>query len=207
MQINNHLVLLNKLSKNEMTVSDWSTYKKSRNDILKIQDSLNNLFRTTQTLQQAPHNQTLLELLTPFEQFCEYALKRNSAMIESLLTKMHGEKTSLAVLVAGGFHSEGLTKILREQNIHHMVISPKISEAPRENHSLDVFARSPIPLDKLLSGERIYLSPPLQFARNHVSPNETKAAHFRQIQTLFLPEKKDVHPKTFLPRIRKLKCF
>lgn len=50
--------------------------------------------------------------LAPFESFCATAMKRNKSLAEGLLRKMDREKQPMAILVAGGFHTEGLIDIL-----------------------------------------------------------------------------------------------
>ncbi|MBI4396835.1 MAG: ATP-binding protein, partial [Elusimicrobia bacterium] len=98
-----------------------------------------------------------MALLKPYEQFCLYAMQRNGSLVDNLLGKMKKETAATAILVAGGFHTDGITQFLRQKDVSYVVVTPKVTEAPKENRSLDVFARDPLPLEKMFAGEAIYL--------------------------------------------------
>ncbi len=67
-----------------------------------------------------------LELL---ESFYKVGMKRDEALVANTLSKVREEGVDLAVLIAGGFHTAQITKLLKEQNLSYMVIAPKITEA------------------------------------------------------------------------------
>ncbi|MBP9127171.1 MAG: hypothetical protein KBG07_00195 [Elusimicrobia bacterium] len=148
------LALLEKLSTHTMTPDDWAAFEKEREHILTIASDL----ATLSGEEQALPLDTLAGLLSPSESFCRFAIDRNAAFIDNLSAQMEMKKASSAVLVAGGFHSDGLTRLLRERDLSYVVVSPKISEVPKENNYLDVFARDPLPLEKLFAGEKISLN-------------------------------------------------
>jgi hypothetical protein len=56
------------------------------------------------------------------------AFKRERAMIRNTLKKMKDKGKKAAVLITGGFHSAGLTDILKRENISYMVIAPDIGD-------------------------------------------------------------------------------
>jgi hypothetical protein len=95
--------------------------------------------------------------LKPFEDFCSLALARNDAFAQTLLAKMKETKSNSAVLVAGGFHTEGLLKNLKTQGASYVVLTPKIEKIDSAKNYLDVFAHDPLPLEKLFTGEPIAL--------------------------------------------------
>jgi len=67
--------------------------------------------------------------------FYSLAEKRNSALLNNTLQKMSRADQEKGVLIAGGFHTEGLTKLLKQRNISHLVIQPRIqTEFGRENY-------------------------------------------------------------------------
>lgn len=72
------------------------------------------------------------------------------------------------VLVAGGFHTAGLTHIWREKQVSYVVVTPKISKVPTDNNYLDILARDPVPLEKLLAGDRIFLVHPVNLVGGEV---------------------------------------
>lgn len=70
---------------------------------------------------------------SPFFLFYQNAYAREDALFANLLKRMKEKKSSTGVLVSGGFHSEGVTGILKENNISYALISPLITEMPEEN--------------------------------------------------------------------------
>jgi len=61
------------------------------------------------------------------KEFYEIALRRDAALIENTLKGMHDYRKDKAILVTGGFHTKGITNILKEKNISYVVICPRIS--------------------------------------------------------------------------------
>ena len=52
------------------------------------------------------------------------AIDRDYAMINNTLQSINHYNTNMAVLVTGGFHTKGITNILREKSISYVVVSP-----------------------------------------------------------------------------------
>lgn len=67
--------------------------------------------------------------LAPYEEFSRAALRRNASMVDNLLAKMAAEKAPSAVLVAGGFHTEGMEELLRDRDISFLTITPRIGSS------------------------------------------------------------------------------
>jgi transcriptional regulator with XRE-family HTH domain len=57
--------------------------------------------------------------------FYQYAFSRNEIMTENLIKKM--KNTGMAALVTGGFHTDGIGKILRGKGIPYVVVRPCIT--------------------------------------------------------------------------------
>ncbi len=57
-------------------------------------------------------------------QFYELAEKRDRSLVQNTLTQMKQQKKEGAILVTGGFHTQGMTELLRQQNITYNVIQP-----------------------------------------------------------------------------------
>ncbi|MBL0349437.1 MAG: hypothetical protein IPP68_03545 [Elusimicrobia bacterium] len=159
MNIARDLALLEKMLRHEMAMPDWVAYEKRRPEILALRDRLAALDPTVARLPSLT-----VETLKPFEDFCSYAVRRNDALVANLLAKMAEKGTTTGVLVAGGFHTEGLTGLLRQKQISYVVVTPKITDVPGESDYLDILAHDPVPLEKLVAGDRIYLSHPIALA-------------------------------------------
>lgn len=74
-----------------------------------------------------------VELLS---QFYFSAGQRDFSMVNKLLKLMDDKKTDTAILVAGGFHTCGLTDVLKEKGIGYEVITPRANSVSEENNYL-----------------------------------------------------------------------
>lgn len=154
-----HLALLERLVKHAYTPSDWVYHMTHETEILNVGNVIGTLAQQTGT----PHHLSppTVETLKPFEDFCLQALGRNGAMVKNLLEKMKAENRTTAVLVAGGFHTEGLTQLLRQKDISYAVVTPKVNGPLPDGHrTLELLARDPAPLEKLFAGETINIPTP-----------------------------------------------
>jgi hypothetical protein len=62
------------------------------------------------------------------KQYYSLALERDTALIENTLQRMRRLRNDKAILVTGGFHTQGITNILREKGISYVVICPNICQ-------------------------------------------------------------------------------
>lgn len=132
----NFLVLANKLLEFSLTPNEWKEYKRHRNAFPR-KDSLE-----------------------PFERFYRAAEQRDSLMALNLLREMDQTQSRIAVLVTGGFHSEGIKNKLKDAGVSTISFVPKITKVDLENNSayLGVFAQEKTPLEKLFQGEKLFLA-------------------------------------------------
>src|SRR3989338_7241136 len=139
--------------------------------------------------------QTFLESLSSFEKFNQFAIQRNNALVENLLAQEASfqsrvpnlaigfsvqqglpqrstpraaesrDVARVAVLIAGGFHTSGMTQNLRNRKIAYAVVSPRLEISQKKGTAyLEIFNREKMPLEKLFSGERITLKSSSPFA-------------------------------------------
>ncbi|MDP8217935.1 MAG: hypothetical protein P9M03_04345, partial [Candidatus Theseobacter exili] len=59
--------------------------------------------------------------------FYSAAIRRDNVLIENALSKMKEEKASSSIMLSGGFHTLGITRILREKQKSYVVITPMIT--------------------------------------------------------------------------------
>jgi hypothetical protein len=128
------LSLSNKLADFSLTRHEWEDYA-----ALKVNTSL---------------------ALSTFEGFYTEAQSRDDAMVQNLLKAMETNKTKSAVLVTGGFHTEGIADKLKSQGWAVVTYTPKITKVDTENGSayLSVFTREKTPLEKLFAGEKLFIT-------------------------------------------------
>ncbi len=159
MDAGRRLALLDKLVRHAFSPADWSDYGRRRQGMLNLSRDAAGL--TRRAGREPLRTELSAEDLKPFEDFCSLALARNAALVENLLAKMKSEGRSQAVLVAGGFHTDGLTQILRHKDVSYAVVTPMLTGAlPEGSRTIDVLARDPLPLEKLFAGEAINVVSP-----------------------------------------------
>ncbi|MGQ0644187.1 MAG: hypothetical protein ACT4O3_01700, partial [Elusimicrobiota bacterium] len=153
------LLLTEKMANFNMTSPDWAAYQAERAAVLSLPERLEAFSRhaglSFNTSGQGSANQeSFAAVLSPFEAFCDNALKRDQALVDNLLAKMEKAGVRTAVLVAGGFHTDGMTALLEKRKASYVVVTPLIKEINADFHYLD-FLRDKTPLEKLFSGEKI----------------------------------------------------
>lgn len=99
--------------------------------------------------------------LAVFEDFYREALKRDQTMARRLLEAMEKSHASRAILVTGGFHSQGIERILKSQGVGIVQVTPRVTRLENGLDALGVFTQEKTPLDRLFQGEKLYLSPPV----------------------------------------------
>lgn len=106
------------------------------------------------------------DVSSPFERFYEAAEARNAALSSNLKKRLASSSSNVAVLVAGGFHADGLNKLLGDGSATLVTITPKLKNinATRDNSYLDVFTRDKTPLEKLFEAPKISLVKPIAIA-------------------------------------------
>lgn len=70
--------------------------------------------------------------LPRLKNFYEAAKARDAAMVERTIDKLHETRERLAVLITGGFHSPAITRMLKEHQLHLVVVAPKVTQATDE---------------------------------------------------------------------------
>lgn len=74
-----------------------------------------------------PHD-AVVSSIPKLEDFYSIAIKRDKALVDNTIDAMKKEKAKIAVLVTGGFHSEGISKLLEKQGVSYMVVCPSITK-------------------------------------------------------------------------------
>ncbi len=136
-QTSHHNRLLGKLLNFTLTPEEWVLYKKAD-----IQPPLD---------------------LSAYENFYQYAEKRNDSMARNLMAAMQKHQTHTAVMVTGGFHAQGMEKILTDQNITVINFVPKITKVDTTKGAeyLSIFSQNKTPLQKLFEAEKLFVSQPV----------------------------------------------
>ncbi|MCX5666367.1 MAG: hypothetical protein NT036_04905, partial [Candidatus Omnitrophica bacterium] len=97
-----------------------------------------------------PPSQAVVESMPKLEDFYVIAIKRDKALVDNTVQAMKKEGAEISVLVTGGFHSEGITKLLEKQGVSYIVVCPNITKDV-ETPYIKILTNQRTPLEEILS--------------------------------------------------------
>ncbi|MBI4397212.1 MAG: hypothetical protein HY548_08965, partial [Elusimicrobia bacterium] len=153
-QFTQDMALLKRLVTRRLDSAGWKRYQARRKEIGRMALRLNELLKGASLPPVGGQN---FEGLSVFEDFYAAAEKRNEALIANMLRKWESLPPAPAALVAGGFHTQGLARLLADKGISYAVVAPNITRVENGTQYLDVFRRGRTPLEKLFQGEKLTL--------------------------------------------------
>ncbi|MBK8869595.1 MAG: hypothetical protein IPN19_00740 [Elusimicrobia bacterium] len=97
--------------------------------------------------------------MSSFEAFYREAHARDESLSANLLKAMEDRHSKTAVLVTGGYHTNGVSERLVKSGVTVVTFTPRIEKIDSENGSayLSVFTQEKTPLEKLFGGEKLFL--------------------------------------------------
>jgi phosphopantetheine--protein transferase-like protein len=98
-------------------------------------------------------------------------------MVNNLFLKT-GKSTQprVVTLIAGGFHAPGIEALLKQKGYSFVTVSPKIENASGGNDYLQAFSGYHAPIEKLLLGEKLFLTKPAVLAMERIVDDMAVAA-------------------------------
>ena len=100
--------------------------------------------------QVEPPSPAVTESMPKLEDFYAIAIKRDKALVDNTIQAMKTENAQISVLVTGGFHSEGIAKLLEAQGVSYMVVCPNITKDV-ETPYIKILMNQRTPLEEILS--------------------------------------------------------
>ncbi|MFA5158951.1 MAG: hypothetical protein WC484_00390 [Candidatus Omnitrophota bacterium] len=98
---------------------------------------------------------TLDQDLPRVERFYKAALERDQVLVERAVEKIFATGEKMSAIITGGFHTPGIEKYLREQDISYIVVAPRITKTidkKKESALYDAALReTPLPIEKVLT--------------------------------------------------------
>lgn len=151
--LSKHVGILQRMFKLELVKEDYQYYKKNKEDFMiasflsfvKVQAP-----RFGIVFYEEPNLSKVDENLPVIEEFYEVAIERDPVLINNMLGQMQKEGVNTCVLVTGGFHTKGVTDILKERQIAYAVISPRITKKQEYNPYIDVMTNKKTPFEEFL---------------------------------------------------------
>ncbi|MCK4851515.1 MAG: hypothetical protein KAS86_00220, partial [Candidatus Omnitrophica bacterium] len=89
--------------------------------------------------------------------FYRDAEARNNAMLANTLKRMRAEGKHVGALITGGYHTEGLTGLMRQKGLSYLVVVPKF-ESGRERPYVAILTNKKKPYEKLLEAGKYQLA-------------------------------------------------
>lgn len=123
--------MLVKLTNIELTNECYDLYKEysssfSLDDVLAFYSALVSRYNLNFSIGTLPDQ--IRQNLPHMIAFYEIAIKRDEALIDNTIRQMEAEGKDRSVLIAGGFHTRGITNILESKGISYVVVTPKITK-------------------------------------------------------------------------------
>ncbi len=153
---------LHKLFTHSFTADDWNNYLSHKDRFARFTERLSSLGKSA-----GVSTESLTELPAPlsvYEDFYRRASDRNETFVRNLSARMKSEGARSALMVAGGFHTDGLRSLLEKRKVSYVVLTPRIAKVDASDRYLDVFARGRTPLEKLMLGEKLFIHAQLNLA-------------------------------------------
>ena len=126
--------------------------------------------------------------LPELEDFYEIAKKRDIAMFNNTVREVEKRRAKIAALVMGGFHTRGVTQLLKEKGYSYVVIAPYSSTEIDEENYRYLLSGKRKPLSDLIDELNELLRPPLLLSNEKFKKayneevveniNKGKPAHF-----------------------------
>jgi len=102
--------------------------------------------------------QTIVDGMPLLKSYYKTAKKRDFAMVEKLIAEMDLEGVNTAILIAGGFHTEGIMANLKKKGVNYDVIAPEITKEQDSNPYYSLMTNIRTPFEDLLASHTLALS-------------------------------------------------
>jgi len=115
----------------ELTNDDYDLFEEySKNvtvdDIVRFLSGLSSQYNLSYSIGEVPVQ--ISENLPNMIDFYEIAMIRDRALIDNTLKEMDRQDKNICVLIAGGFHTRGMKRLLEKGDVSYVVVMPKITK-------------------------------------------------------------------------------
>jgi len=128
--ISKSIEILGKILNLELTPQDYAYFQAHKADFVTAGwiDFLSRNCRRYNLVLQPAGSQIIDENFTQLEEFYQLGVEREKAFMKNIFSKMDASGEKLAVLITGGFHTPGITRLLREKGYAYVVAAPVITQ-------------------------------------------------------------------------------
>ena len=153
-EISNYVELINNFTQLKMTrgfVERYNSYKEK----YAIKDIIEYIRREAEQMGitvALNFDSSIIELnLQNFEEFYKVAHQREEAMVNNLVNLMNDNGRKTIVLIAGGFHTQGITSILRQRDMSYLVITPNTSNEDNPIPYISLLKNVSTPFEQMIA--------------------------------------------------------
>lgn len=112
------------------------------------------------------------ELFRVMEEFYATALARDEMLVQNTLKELERAKLDVAIVITGGFHTEGMWRQWVDQNDSVVVISPKLTQQSDNRAYLQAMLDFDFAVTQKLNRKGNRLSPPIRVGVHPLGPVE-----------------------------------
>ncbi|MCD6459082.1 hypothetical protein J7L67_00250 [bacterium] len=128
---------------------------------------------------------SLIEIISSglpiLEKFYSAAKKRDDALVEKLVMEMELEGNNIAVLIAGGFHTEGIIRKLEQKGISYDIIIPEITREQKNNPYFSLMSNIKTKFEEVLSSNTLQI--PLRTAKLNLLDQDNQVVFAKEIDS------------------------
>ncbi|MCD6459575.1 hypothetical protein J7L67_02780, partial [bacterium] len=153
-EISRYIQLISKFSHLQMTRDYMVKYHEYR-DKLKLKDMIAFLNEKSEQFNQPLLPEIDLSAvetnLDDFEDFYKLANEREQALVKNTIALMNGESKKVVVLIAGGFHTKGITEMLKSEDVSYIVVTPNMENDRKPIPYMSLLKNLRTPLEQMLA--------------------------------------------------------
>jgi hypothetical protein len=129
-RISKAVEVLSGFLKLDLTPEEYEDFNKEKSQYTTVSwvDFLSDSCRKHNLDLQLQASTAIDENIQKLEEFYKLGLSREEAFIKNLTAKLEESKEQLVVLITGGFHTPGVTRMLKEKGYSYAVVAPAITE-------------------------------------------------------------------------------
>lgn len=119
--------------------------------------------------------------------FYDAAYRRNAALVHNTMMQMKHREAGKAVLISGGFHTDGMADLFEKDGYSQVVLMPKMSPGKSDERPYAVvLTRKPSEVERGAAGYDAYLAPSSLYGQKGLAytqreMNEARALHFARL--------------------------
>ncbi|HTL70216.1 MAG TPA: hypothetical protein VL404_02875, partial [Candidatus Eisenbacteria bacterium] len=85
--------------------------------------------------------------------FYALASRRDAVLVANTLRRMRAENRRVAALVTGGFHTRGVSELLKSENLSYLIVTPRITDPGAKRPYITILTRHPEEREKAFASE------------------------------------------------------